>query len=103
MKQWYRNILTVAFYVWLIVLYILTALPGRKGPEKFSESPVRWDYLEHFFLFMLIPVLFFMSGNAGLRVKTVRKGILLIIAGIVYAVFTEVQQILHSRQSIQSG
>ena len=93
-KQWYRNILTVGFYVWVVTLYILTALPGTKGPEKFSESPIRWDYFEHFFLFMLIPVLFFMSGNAGLRVKTQRKGILLIIAGIVYAVLAEVQQII---------
>ncbi len=82
-----------AFYLWLITLYVLTALPGGDGPEKFSDSPVRWDYVEHLLFFMGIPVLYFLSGGAGIRVRSVRSSIILIAAGILYAVVAEVQQI----------
>ncbi len=85
--------LTVIFYLWLITLYVLTALPGGNGPEKFSESNFRWDYVEHLFLFMLIPVLYFLSGGAGIRAKTLRGSLLLIGAAVIYAVVAEVQQI----------
>ncbi len=93
MNQRFRLILTAGFYIWLVTLYILTALPGGNGPEKYSDSPVRWDYFEHFFLFMLIPVLFFFSGGAGLKITKRRTGIILIIAGLLYAIMAEVQQI----------
>lgn len=91
-KEGYRKILTVAFYVWVITLYVLTALPGHPGPEKYSDSPVRWDYFEHFFLFMGIPVVYFLSGGAGIKVRTIRSGIILILAGLTYAILAEVQQ-----------
>ncbi|HYW95357.1 MAG TPA: VanZ family protein [Bacteroidales bacterium] len=93
-KEGYKKILTVAFYVWVVTLYVLTALPGKSGPEKFSDSPIRWDYFEHFFLFMGIPVVYFLSGGAGIKAKTARSGMLLIAAGLVYAVLAEVQQII---------
>ena len=92
-KSRYRKWLIPVFYFWLITLYVLTAIPGSNGPEKFSDSPVRWDYLEHLFLFMLIPILYFLSGGAGMKIKTLRAGILLICAGLFYAVVAEVQQI----------
>ncbi len=89
----YTTWMTAAFYLWLVALYILTALPGNPGPEKFSDSPIRWDYLEHFFLFMLIPVLLILSGGAGMKLKSTRTVVFLIAAGIFYAVAAEVQQI----------
>lgn len=92
-KPGYRKILTGAFYVWVITLYILTLLPGHKGPEKFSGSAIRWDYLEHFFLFMGIPVMYFLSGGAGLKARTNRTLALLLLAGFSYAVLAEVQQL----------
>jgi len=88
-----RKWLTIAFWLWVVVLYILTVLPGEKGPEKFSQSPIRWDYIEHFFLFSAIPVLFFLSDRAGFRCRSWKSSLMLAAAGLIYAVVAEVQQI----------
>ena len=91
--EYYKRILAIVFYVWLLTLYILTALPGSNGPEKFSDSTIRWDYLEHFFLFMAVSGLYMFSGGAGIKARSLTVNLLILLAGILYAVSAEVQQI----------
>jgi VanZ family protein len=88
---------SVVLTVWMLTLVILTVMPGSKTMEKFSGSGIRWDYLEHFFLYSVIPVLYFMWRSAGNSTGTAptilrHQGFALFI-GLAFAVVTEVYQI----------
>jgi VanZ family protein len=83
---------SVGFYLWLIAVIILTSMSFKEGPEKFSDSNFRWDYLNHFFMYFFIPVLYKFSKGAGLN-KIIKKSLVIFFLGIAFLVITEVYQL----------
>jgi VanZ family protein len=87
-----KYLFSIGFYGWLIIVIILTSMSFKEGPEKFSENNFRWDYLNHFFMYFFIPVLFWISKGAGLD-KIIKNRMLLFVLGIAFAIITEVYQL----------
>jgi VanZ family protein len=88
----------MALFLWMLTLIILTAMPGSKSMEKFSGSGIRWDYLEHFFLYSVIPVMYYVGRSAGTKTGTISKKIFrhqgfALLIGLLFAVVTEVYQL----------
>ena len=79
--------------LWLLIIVILTAMPGKPGLEKFSSSTFRWDYLEHFSFYFLIPIIYYLANWNPYHSKNMQKSFILIFSGILFATITEVYQI----------
>jgi VanZ family protein len=62
----------------------------EQNPSR-EDSGLRIDYLEHFFLYAIIPILYFLSRGAGLK-KLFKDNYYLILLGILFALLTEIQQ-----------
>ena len=79
--------------LWLIIIVVLTAYPGHPGPEKFSSSTFRWDYIEHFSFYFIIPIIYYITNRKPPHSKFLKRSLILIISGILFATITEVYQI----------
>lgn len=88
-----------AFFGWAVIILVLSIIP-TSGLIEESNDPdnFRWDYVEHFGVFVLFAVLFglWRRGRLGCGVRG--AGYRLRVAGCWvpgagYAVFTEVLQI----------
>ena len=79
--------------LWLIIIVVLTAYPGQPGSGKFSSSTFRWDYIEHFSFYFLIPIIYYLANWSPDHNKNVKKSFILIFSGILFATITEVYQI----------
>lgn len=93
-----KFLFTFGFYLWLTAVVVLTSMSFEEGPEKFSESNFRWDYLNHFFMYFIIPVLYYLS-QMGKNEKSIRKNLILVFIGICFAIVTEVYQLWISGRS----
>ena len=82
---------TVVFYTWLIVLFILTSVsfPNKIIPKE--ETVLRWDYFEHFFFFLAIPIFYFFAEGAFLT-KLIKNNYIILLLGLTFSAFTEIQQ-----------
>ncbi len=65
------------------------AFPNKITPEE--ESGPRWDYFEHFFLYLAIPILYFFSKGAYLN-RIIKKTYQIFLIGLLFACLTELQQ-----------
>jgi VanZ family protein len=82
-----------AFFGWAIILVILSIIPTSSLIEESNDpSNFRWDYVEHFGVFVVFGVLF---GFWRRKVSTNKNKELIwfLIVGSIYAVSTEVLQI----------
>ncbi len=86
-----KSIWTAAFYFWLIGIYILTSMTFSEGIQKETDNGFRTDYLEHFLLFVILPVLYFFAEGAGLK-KLFNDNYYILLIGLLFAVLTEIQQ-----------
>lgn len=79
------------FYNWIIILAIFTTIPFSTAVEKQSETGFRLDYLEHFFFYSFIPVLFIFADGAYLN-RIIRKKYYLLLLGLIFSSLTEIHQ-----------
>ncbi len=86
-----KKIWTVAFYLWLTAIYILTSMTFSDSVKEQNESGFRFDYLQHFLLYAIIPILYFFAEGAGLK-KIFKDNYYLILLGLLFAILTEIQQ-----------
>jgi len=99
----YRNkfFWTVIFYTWLFILYILTsmAFPNHKAND--ADSGLRWDYFQHFFLYLLIPILYFFAEGAYFN-TFIKKSYQIFLLGLLFVSITELQQLFIASRSYNS-
>lgn len=86
-----KKIWTAAFYLWLAGIYILTSMTFSDAVKEQNDSGFRFDYLQHFLLYAIIPVLYFFAEGAGLK-KLFKDNYYLILLGLLFAILTEIQQ-----------
>ena len=86
-----KQLWTAVFYIWLIALLVLTSMsfPNKITPEE--EPGLRWDYFEHFFLYLAIPIFYFVSEGASLN-RLIKKAYQIFLLGLLFACLTEFQQ-----------
>ena len=80
-------------WFWIVTLLVLTSIPGGKGPEKFSGSNFRWDYLEHFSFYLLLPVFYFPGRRNLSGERNFKTLIIPLLAGVAFCILTEVIQL----------
>lgn len=99
----FRNKLlwTAILYIWLFILYLLTsmAFPNQKADDTGSE--LRWDYFQHFFLYLLIPVFYFFADGAYFN-KFIKKNYQIFLLGLLFVCITELQQLFIASRSYNS-
>ncbi|MFW5644467.1 MAG: VanZ family protein [Bacteroidota bacterium] len=87
----YKNIWAAIFYLWLTGVYILMSMSYSGSGQEQNESGFRFDYLLHFLLYAIIPILYFFAEGAGLK-KIFKENYYLILLGLLFAILTEIQQ-----------
>lgn len=92
-KKYYKYFWSLVFYLWLITLVIFTARPYSGNSAKHSESIIRWDYFQHFFLYAAIGVLFFLADGAFIHKNSRKNKLVLLITGIIFVSITEIYQL----------
>ena len=65
------------------------AFPYKIGPEE--TKGLRWDYLEHFFLYLIIPIFYFFAEGAFLT-KIIKSNYFILFLGLAFCSLTEIQQ-----------
>lgn len=82
---------TLIFYAWVIIVLILSSiqLPGKDAVGE--ATSFRFDYLEHFFVYLLIPVLYYLSEGAWLN-KLFKDAYYIFLIGLLFSVLLEIQQ-----------
>jgi VanZ family protein len=84
---------TIVFYFWLVALWVLSFIPlPVKDRQEDDLTIIRLDYLEHFFLFLLIPVFYFLASRAKMEKITPIISIHF-LAGVLFVSVTELQQL----------
>ncbi|MDF1573522.1 MAG: VanZ family protein [Bacteroidales bacterium] len=81
------------FFSWATLILVLSVLPTNEMIKKSNEdSTFRWDYLEHFGVFVVFALLFgfWRSSTTG---EMNRELLYFLIMGSIYASFTEVVQL----------
>jgi len=86
-----KKVWTLIFYAWLLGVFILTSMTFSEVVKEQNESGFRFDYLQHFILYAIIPVLFYFAEGAGLR-RIFKDKYYLFLLGLLFAILTEIQQ-----------
>lgn len=84
------------FVFWLIALLVLSIIPNF-SPESIkieNKGFLRTDYIQHFLVFLVLPIFYFFSGQRTFLNRFLKSHGSLIFAGIIYASFTELIQLL---------
>jgi len=89
----HKLIWTLIFFGWLVLIAVFTSIPFSEGIKTQNEGGFRYDYLEHFVFYALIPVFFNFARGAYL-VGSVKNLWWLFAGGILFCILTEVQQII---------
>ncbi|MCF8379245.1 MAG: VanZ family protein [Bacteroidales bacterium] len=99
----YRNkyLWTAVFYMWLSILVILTSMSFSDKMIQEQNDGLRWDYLQHFFLYLLIPVFFFFAEGAFLK-NLIKQNYKIFLLGLLFASLTELQQLFISSRTYNS-
>ena len=94
-----RYFWAVAFFGWSIILLILAVIPSSGLIEESNDKDnFRWDYLEHFGVFVFFAILFGFWRKRQL--KSANKEILMfLIFGGIYAAGTELTQLFVETRS----
>lgn len=87
----------ILFITWSCIIIIISIVPGD-GLVKLgvNNSGFRWDYIEHFFVFFLLAILFLQWRKNDTRNKRIR--LLLLIGGLL-AISTELSQLFIQSRS----
>ena len=82
---------SVIFVLWVFTLIILNVVPNFTPPSVQMEeaSSLRVDYALHFMSFLMLPVFYFLSGKKTVIDPFLKTSYSLILAGILFASFTE--------------
>jgi len=81
------------FFGWAAVILVLSVLPTNEMIKKSNEgSTFRWDYLEHFGVFVIFAMLYGF-WRSSVREPVKRHLLYFLVLGSVYASFTEVIQL----------
>jgi VanZ family protein len=81
------------FFGWAAVIMALSVLPTNELIKKSNEgSSFRWDYLEHFGVFVIFALLFGF-WRSSLFTQRNRELLWFLVLGGVFAAFTEVIQL----------
>lgn len=86
-----KKVWTVIFYAWLLGVFILTSMTFSAAVKEQNESGFRFDYLQHFILYAIIPVLFYFAEGAGLR-RIFKDEYYIFLLGLLFTILTEIQQ-----------
>jgi len=86
-----KKLLRTIYYVWLLLIVVLTSMPFNPNPENTGKDSFRWDYPEHFFMYFLIPVTFILV-NYDIKFFS-KKFNFLVLYGLLFAMITEFYQI----------
>ncbi len=82
-----------AFFGWAVVLVILSIIPTSSFIYKSNDpDKFRWDYVEHFGVFVVFGILFGL-WRRKLSTNKNREFIWFLIMGSIYAASTEVLQL----------
>ena len=75
----------------MIFIYIMTSrvFPGKEQTDE--AFGFRLDYPEHFIVYMLIPVFYYLSRGAYLQ-KIFRDAYYVFLLGMLFSILTEIQQ-----------
>jgi VanZ family protein len=85
---------SAAFFGWTVLLLIASVIPTTGlEPEGGSKSDFRWDYPLHFIVFLILPLLFIYWRNSTGAGNRKRELTWFLLAGTIYAGFTEVIQL----------
>jgi VanZ family protein len=81
----------IIFVFWAIVLIILNVIPNYTPPSLQMEEAftLRTDFILHFLSFLILSVLYFLSGNKTIIDKVLKTSWSLILLGILFAAFVE--------------
>jgi len=88
-----RIIFGILFFIWTILLILLSVIPNSDSLLDQDISEFRWDYLEHFvFYFILTFFYIFWRSNQKYTIR-ITELILFLIAGFIFCWLTEYIQI----------
>jgi VanZ family protein len=85
---------TVSFFGWTALILVLSVIPTNKLIEDSNDpNDFRWDYVEHFGVFVVFAVLFGLWRGSSKTNNRKMELFWFVLPGAAYAVFTEVLQI----------
>ena len=83
------------FIFWLVCLVVLSIIPNLT-PESLQmkdESLLRTDYIQHLLVFLILPVLYYLSDGQTFIDRFISSPRVILFAGILFACFTEALQL----------
>ena len=86
-----KNLWTTAFYLWIAAIILLTVISFSPEMKKQNEGGFRFDYLEHFFVFAIIPLLYHLARGEYLD-RFLRSKWAVFALGLVFCALAELQQ-----------
>ncbi len=88
-----RIIFGTLFFIWTILLILLSVLPNSDSLLDQDISEFRWDYLEHFVFYFILTFLYiFWRSNQKYTIR-ITELILFLAAGFIFCWLTEYIQI----------
>jgi len=79
------------FILWTLALLIFNVIPNFT-PESLQmeeTSPIRTDYIQHFLSFLVLSLLYFLSGKKTFLNRIFQSNWLILVAGITFAALVE--------------
>lgn len=86
-----KNFWTALFWFWIIALVLFTSISFSPEMQKQNEGGFRFDYLEHYILYAVIPILYTLARGAYLKIL-IKDRYYIILLGILFSLLTEIQQ-----------
>lgn len=89
-----------AFLGWAALIFVLSIIPSSGLIEKSNDKETfRWDYVEHFGVFVVFTILFGMWARKHDNNRRRKELIIFLAAGGIYAAATELIQLFIESRS----
>jgi len=88
-----KIIFGILFFIWTILLVLISVLPNANNLLDQDLSEFRWDYLEHFLFYFILTFFYVLwRGNPNYYLR-ITEIILFLIAGFIFCWLTEYIQV----------
>ncbi len=81
---------TLPFVVWVIIMMILSSIPGSGIPEI---SIIQWDKIAHFTEFTVFTILLGRYLHFKKKTSVLKSVVLILLIGITYSILDELHQL----------